>query len=161
MTTAERPTRRGRPMSDHQYLLHLIDSNQLAGQVVHLRHAPTPQVWALLDNRRGDALPVALVWFDPWTGAPLTLHRCAECHRCGRTTWNSEDGEDPRGPVGLRVAEELRASDYGTTGPDVPACWDCHSNDGVKRGALERLARRFWTPTTTPNPTPAALPLEG
>ncbi len=68
------------------------------------------------------------------------------CIGCGRMTYWSEDYQDPRGPLGLRVYSPMVASEYNMIGPDVVACWGCGQNDPDIYTKTLKRAKKFWKP---------------
>jgi hypothetical protein len=147
-----RPLRRGRPLSDHRYLRHLADTGALADAELTLRAPPTPEVWWVLSATPHTEHPRSLSYWNAWDGAVTTLHRCGACQSCGSMTWDSEDGEDPRGAVGMHhLASPLSATEYGATGPDIAACWECRNNDPRTAARLRKLGDTRWTWPATPS----------
>ena len=86
------------------------------------------------------------MYYDEWTQQVETVTYAGRCVLCGYTTYLKTNGNDPRGFTGLHhTADPLEARDYDMVGPDVPACYDCHSNNGESYRKLLDIAKtNYW-----------------
>ena len=126
-------------------------SGQLAGAVVPLRDAPSPELWQWLESRSPEALPARIKWRSAWDSCNVEAWPEAKCTSCERQMWDADNNPDPRGAMGDRLPSSLIAEEYGQTGPDVALFYLCGNDYGSYKAALAR-AHAQWTPA--PDPTP-------
>lgn len=128
-----------------------LRAGKLAGHIVHVPQMDA-ELWRVLDRcaLEGTA-PARIVWQDIGSGREAWAEPGALCCGCGVVTWRpgAEASSDPRGPIGLRVADYLVAEKYDHEGADVPACWGCLNNDAKTHEKVTRYALTRWAPKRT------------
>lgn len=66
-----------------------------------------------------------VVWHSATEQADKIYRYKGKCRSCGRKTWDSDHGDDPRGILGDYCAAPLIAAEHDMIGPDVPMCFEC------------------------------------
>jgi len=84
------------------------------------------------------------VW-STWHNKFLFIKYCGQCEACGiRTYLFTNSDNDPRGPLGEHTNNDMEASEYNSTGPDVIACFSC-TNDRKQYEKLLAISKTKWT----------------
>jgi hypothetical protein len=79
----------------------------------------------------------------PFSGKSVITY-LGKCPVTGIRLYESDTGNDPRGPLGYHAATEFVAEEYGMTGPVINASWiACNNDSSVYEKALA-LAKSKW-----------------
>jgi hypothetical protein len=67
-----------------------------------------------------------------------------KCPVTGVRLYESDTGNDPRGPLGIHAATEFVAEEYGMEGPTLNASWiACNNDRNIYEKALV-IAKKSW-----------------